>query len=61
MSGSHQQQPSVSAIIVNYKSAAYAVECIRSLLDQTYASLEIIVVDNASGDGSVDILRSAFG
>lgn len=61
MSGSHQQQPSVSAIIVNYKSGAYAVECIRSLLDQKYDSLEIIVVDNASRDGSVDMLRSAFG
>jgi GT2 family glycosyltransferase len=61
MSESHQKQPSVSAIIVNYKSGAYAVECIRSLLDQKYDSLEIIVVDNASGDGSVDLLRSAFG
>jgi len=61
MSGGHQKQPSVSAIIVNYKSGAYAAECIRSLLDQKYDSLEIIVVDNASGDGSVDLLRSAFG
>lgn len=53
--------PSVTAIIVNYKSGPYAVECINSLIAQSYNSLEIIVVDNASGDGSVDLLKETFG
>lgn len=61
MSELHHQQPSVSALIVNYKSGPYAVECIHSLLKQKYAPLQIIVVDNASGDGSVNLLRSTFG
>lgn len=61
MSELHHQQPSVSVLIVNYKSGPYAVECIHSLLKQKYGPLQIIVVDNASGDGSVNLLRSTFG
>jgi len=51
----------VSAIIVNYKSGAYAADCVASLLKQDVAGLEIIVVDNASGDDSVATLRSTCG
>lgn len=54
-------QPSVTAVIVNYKSGAYAAECIQSLMDQNYPGLEIVVIDNASSDGSVELLRSTFG
>lgn len=52
--------PFVSAIIVNYKSADYAIDCIQSLLDQQNVRLEIIVIDNASGDGSTEKLSSVF-
>ena len=51
----------VTAIIVNYNSGTHAVECIRSLLEQHLAGLETIVVDNASQDDSLAILRNAFG
>lgn len=51
----------VSAIIVNYNSGTYATRCIASLLRQTGVELEIIVVDNASQDDSVPLLRQAFG
>jgi GT2 family glycosyltransferase len=51
----------VSALIVNYNSGVHAVECIASLLRQTAVELDIIVVDNASRDDSVDILRTTFG
>jgi len=52
--------PSVSVIIVNYNGAKFLEPCIRSLLAQSHKNLEIIVVDNASSDDSVEILRSEF-
>lgn len=51
----------VSVVIVNFRGAAATVEAIDGLkdLDWPAASLEVIVVDNASGDGSADIIRDA--
>lgn len=52
----------VSILIVNYHSAAMVADCIRSVRDKTEGlTYEIIVVDNASGDGSVEALRRDFG
>lgn len=53
-------RPHVSAIIVNYKTSDYAINCIRSLLRQQDVSVQIIVVDNASGDGSAEKLLRAY-
>lgn len=52
--------PSVTAIIVNYRSAGYALDCIHSLQEQERVNLEIVVVDNASGDNSVQQIRAAY-
>lgn len=48
--------PRVTAVVVAYNGGDDLRECIESLLRQTLADLEIIVVDNASTDGSVDAL-----
>ncbi|HEY0271569.1 MAG TPA: glycosyltransferase family 2 protein [Chitinophaga sp.] len=51
----------LSIIIVNYKSAALIVDCIRSILRQTSAvAYEIIVVDNLSGDDGESLIRAAY-
>ncbi len=50
--------PFVSVIIVNYNSASYALDCIRSLQRQIGVQLEIIVIDNASQDDSLSILQA---
>ena len=42
----------ISAIVVNYNGAGYLAACLESLCTQTYPDLEVIVVDNASTDGS---------
>jgi GT2 family glycosyltransferase len=47
---SAQSVKAVSGIIVNYKSAQHVVRCIDSLRSQEGVALEIIVVDNNSGD-----------
>ena len=46
----------VSVTIVTYNSQRYLDACLRSVLAQTHSPLEIIVVDNASGDGTREIL-----
>lgn len=52
--------PKVSVITVNYNGKAFLRQLITSLQCQTLAPAEIIVVDNASTDGSVEFLRETF-
>jgi GT2 family glycosyltransferase len=49
----------LSIILVNYKRADDTIECIQSLQRSTFTDFETIVVDNASGDGSVAAIRSS--
>lgn len=55
-----QTQPFVSAMIVNYRSHMHTLLCIKSLQLQQGVRLEIIVVDNCSGDESVIEIRRAY-
>jgi len=48
---------SVSITIVTYNSGRFIRRCLESVLDQRYPGLEVIVVDNASTDGTTDILE----
>ena len=50
--------PTVSIVILTYNSARHLPALFESLHDQTYQSLEIIVVDNASSDGTVAWLNT---
>ena len=50
----------VSAVVVTWNSAKTIHDCLSSLADATSGRVEIIVVDNASSDGTVDIVRSEF-
>src|SRR5882762_449509 len=47
----------VSITIVTYNSGRFIKRCLESVLDQKYPFKEIIVIDNNSGDGTVDILE----
>jgi GT2 family glycosyltransferase len=50
----------VSIIILNYNGASVIADCLKSVLAQPYRPIEVLVVDNASTDGSEEIARS-FG
>ncbi len=47
----------VSVTIVTYNSGRFIKRCLESVLEQKYPNLEVIVIDNASTDGTVDILE----
>ncbi|MDQ1474340.1 MAG: hypothetical protein QOJ99_5820 [Bryobacterales bacterium] len=47
----------VSITIVTYNSGRFIKRCLESVLDQSYLFKDIIIVDNNSGDGTVDILE----
>jgi GT2 family glycosyltransferase len=51
----------VSAIVLNYNGGGFVHEAVQSLLDQGLADLELLVVDNASSDGSDAELEARFG
>ncbi|MDP2841594.1 MAG: glycosyltransferase, partial [Candidatus Methanoperedens sp.] len=52
--------PLVSVIIVNYNGKVFLKNCLSSLFTQSYPSIEVIFVDNGSGDGSADYVRKEF-
>ena len=52
--------PIASAIVLNYNGRGFALEAVRSLLEQDLPGLEVLVVDNASTDGSAEEIERAF-
>ncbi len=47
--------PKVSVIVANYNGARYLADCIASILAQSLAEIEVILVDDASTDRGVAI------
>ncbi len=50
----------VSVIVVNWNGKQHLEDCFSSLLKQDYPALEIIMVDNASSDWSVEFIKNKF-
>ena len=48
--------PIVSVVIPNYNYARYLDERINSILNQTFSDFEIILLDDASTDNSIEII-----
>src|ERR1700722_20315202 len=47
----------VSILITTYNSASVLKTCLESVLQQDYADREIVIVDNASSDGTRAVLQ----
>lgn len=52
--------PHVYVIILSYHGSLWLKNCLQSLLESTYTDYKILVIDNASHDDSVDIIRNDF-
>jgi GT2 family glycosyltransferase len=60
MSGVERDLPFISVIVVNFNGKRFLEPCFSSLARQTYPAFEVILVDNASSDGSVEFVRERF-
>ena len=54
-------RPLVSVVIPTYNYAHFIAETIESVLAQTYPNMEVIVVDDASTDDTVDVIERFGG
>ncbi len=52
--------PAISVIIANLNGEAYLADCLQSLSGQTFRDFEVILVDNGSTDGSLDLVKKDF-
>ncbi len=50
----------ISVVVLNWNGVQVVDQCLTSLDQQTYRPLEIILVDNASTDGSAELVRKRF-
>jgi len=50
-------KPEVSVIIVSWNVREIINDCIRSVISQSSCTLEVIVIDNDSSDGSADLIE----
>lgn len=48
----------VSVVMPSYNHEKYCVEAAQSILDQSHAQIELIVIDDGSKDSSVELLRA---
>ncbi len=53
-------QPSVAVILVNWNGYEYTVQCLQSLRKLDYSNFTVILVDNASTDGSLQKIKQQF-
>ncbi len=51
---------SITIVIPNYNGMKYLEGCLGSLQDQTDQDFDVIMIDNGSGDGSVEYVREHF-
>ena len=50
--------PLIYIVLVNWRAAAATIDCLSALLALRYERFRVILVENGSGDGSLDLLRS---
>ena len=50
----------VGVIIPNYNGKKYLTDCLKSLQKQSHRDMEIILVDNGSSDGSIELVKRDF-
>ena len=52
--------PSIAVVVVNWNSGQYLGKCLQNLKEQTLSPVRVLVMDNASTDGSMEGLEQRF-
>lgn len=52
------KQPTLSVLITNYNHALYLGETLEGILTQSYLPAEVLVIDDASTDNSVEVIHA---
>lgn len=50
----------IAAVVVTYNRKDLLIKCLKSILSQTYKDVEIVVVDNASTDGTKKLIEDEY-
>lgn len=50
-------QELISIIMTSYNYARFLPEAIESILNQTYTNWELLIIDDASKDNSIEIIK----
>ena len=58
MAASKPEYPLVTAILPSFNHRRFVEQSIRSVIGQTYANIQLIVVDDGSTDGSPELIRA---
>ena len=58
--GVRVSEPTVSIIVINWNGERFLSRCLEAIREQTYPDIELFVIDNASSDGSVDLIKGDF-
>ena len=54
------RDPLIRAVVINWNGREVLEPCLRTLLASSYPNLSVLLVDNASSDGSVRFVRDEF-
>ncbi|MDP1676916.1 MAG: glycosyltransferase family 2 protein [Bacteroidota bacterium] len=60
MTTTNSAAPLVYCVVLNWNKYEETIECVKSLRKSNYERLKIVLVDNDSGNESVEVLRKEF-
>lgn len=49
---------SVTVVLINYNGMGFIIDCLRALEGQSFKDFEILIIDNASSDGSLGVIKT---
>ncbi len=53
-------EPKIAVVVVNYLNYDDTIECVESILNQSYQNFQVVVVDNGSPNESYEVLRNKY-
>lgn len=54
------EKPLVSIIVPVYNAESCICKCVDSILSQTYENIEVLLINDGSGDGSESVIRDCY-